>query len=157
MLLGLGWNRGGMMAWKSGQSYSADLRSRVLAAVDGGLSAKTVAARFQVSVSYIYKALGRRDATGETEARPQRNHQELKLAAQHEAIKAEVARLPDVTLNELRAWLLATHGMAASLGLMHRTLARLGLTLKKSRSAPRSRTDPSSSSSVRTGGPDRAS
>ena len=145
------------MAWKSGQSYSADLRSRVLAAVDGGSPAKTVAARFQVSVSYIYKALGRRDATGETEARPQRNHQELKLAAQHEAIKAEVARLPDVTLNELRAWLLATHGMAASLGLMHRTLARLGLTLKKSRSGPRSRTDPSSSSSVRTGGPDRAS
>ena len=120
-----------MMAWKSGQSYSADLRSRVLAAVDGGSPAKTVAARFQVSVSYIYKALGRRDATGETEARPQRNHQEFKLAAQHEAIKAEVARLPDVTLNELRAWLQATHGIGASLGLMHRTLARLGLTLKK--------------------------
>jgi hypothetical protein len=37
MLLGLGLNRGGVMAWKSGQSYSADLRSRVLAAVDGGL------------------------------------------------------------------------------------------------------------------------
>ena len=145
------------MAWKSGQSYSADLRSRVLAAVDGGSPAKTVAARFQVSVSYIYKALGRRDATGETEARPQRNHQELKLAAQHEAIKAEVARLPDVTLNELRAWLLASHGVAASLGLMHRTLARLGLTLKKSRSGPRSRTGPSSSSSAPSGGPDRAS
>ena len=144
------------MAWKSGQSYSADLRSRVLAAVDGGLSAKTVAARFQVSVSYIYKALGRRDATGETEARPQRNHQELKLAAQHEAIKAEVARLPDVTLNELRAWLLATHSAAASLGLMHRTLVRLGLTRKKSRSGPRSRTGPSSPSSARTGGPDGA-
>ena len=104
------------MAWKSGQSYSADLRSRVLAAVDGGLSAKTVAARFQVSVSYIYKALGRRDATGETEARPQRNHQELKLAAQHDAIAAEVAQRPDMTLDELRAWLLATHDVAASLG-----------------------------------------
>ena len=61
------------MAWKSGQSYSADLRSRVLAAVDGG-SGPRVGRRFQVSVSYIYKALGRRAATGETEARPQRNH-----------------------------------------------------------------------------------
>ena len=144
------------MAWKSGQSYSADLRSRVLAAVDGGLPARAVAARFQVSVSYIYKALGRRDATGETKARPQRNHQQLKLAAQHEVIKAEVAQRPDATLDELRAWLLATHGVAASLGLMHRTLARLGLTLKKSRSGPRSRTGPSSPSSARTGGPDRA-
>ena len=144
------------MAWKSGQSYSADLRSRVLAAVDGGSPARAVAERFRVSVSYIYKALGRRDATGETEARPQRNHQELKLAAQHEAIKAEVARLPDVTLNELRAWLLASHDMAASLGLMHRTLARLGLTLKKSRSGPRSRTGPSLPSRARAGGPNRA-
>ena len=146
-----------MMAWKSGQSYSADLRSRVLAAVDGGLSAKTVAAQFQVSVPCIDKALGRRNATGETEARPQRNHQELELAAHHEAIAAEVARRSDVMLNELRAWLLATHSVAASLGLMHRTLARLGLTLKKRRSGPRSRTGPTSPSSAPSGGADRVS
>jgi transposase len=141
------------MAWKSGQSYSADLRSRVLAAIDSGLPARVAAERFRVSVSYIYKALGRRAVTGETEARLQRNHQERKLAAHHAAIRAEVARRPDATLNELRAWLLATHGVAASLGLMHRTLARLGLTLKKSRSAPRSRTGPSSLGSARTGAP----
>ncbi len=67
------------MAWKSGQSYSTDLRSRILAAIDGGSPAKVVASLFQVSVSYIYKALGRRRATGETEARPQRNRQALKL------------------------------------------------------------------------------
>ena len=101
------------------------------------------------------RRLGRRAVTGETEARPQRNHQELKLAAQHEAITAEVARRPDATLNELRAWLLATHGVAASLGLMHRTLARLGLTLKKSRSGRRSRTDPNSLSTAPPGGPGR--
>ena len=41
------------MAWKPGQSYSADLRSRVLAAIDGGNPAKAVAQLFQVSVSYI--------------------------------------------------------------------------------------------------------
>ena len=125
------------MAWKSGQSYSADLRSRVLAAVDGGLPARTVAERFQVGVSCIYKVLGRRDATGETEARPQRNRQTLKLKDHHAAIAAEVARQPDVTLDELRAWLLATHGVTASLGLMHKTLARLGLTLKKTYGPPR--------------------
>ena len=48
------------MAWKSGQSYSSDLRSRVLAAIDGGGAAKAVARQFQVSISYVYKALGRR-------------------------------------------------------------------------------------------------
>src|SRR3954451_11811499 len=131
------------MVWKSGQSYSTDLRSRVLAAVDSGSSAKIVARQFQVSVSYIYKALGRRAATGETEARPQRNHQELKLAAHHDAIRAEVAQCPDPPLNELRARLWSRYGVAASLGLMHRTLVRLGLTLKKSRSGRRSRSGPS--------------
>ena len=94
------------MVWKSGQSYSTDLRSRVLAAIDGGSAAKAVAELFQVSVSYIYKALARRAATGEIEARPQRNRQELKLAAHHDAIAAEVARRPDVTPG-------GTAGMAA--------------------------------------------
>ena len=144
------------MVWKSGQSYSTDLRSRVLAAIDGGHSAKSVAQQFQVSVSYIYKALGRRAATGETEARPQRNRQTLKLADHHAAIAAEVALRPDVTLDELRAWLLATHGMSASLGLMHQTLARLGLTLKKSRAGRRSRTGPMSPSGASPGGPGKA-
>jgi transposase len=143
------------MAWKSGQSYSTDLRSRVLAAIDGGSPAKAVAGLFQVSVSYIYKALARRAATGETEARPQRNQQTLKLVEHHAAIAAEVARRPDVTLEELRAWLLATHQVAASLGLMHKTLARLGLTLKKSRGGPRSRTGPTSPSCAPPGGPSK--
>ena len=128
----------------------------MLAAIDGGGSAKATAQLFQVSVSYIYKALGRRAATGETEARPQRNRQTLKLADHHAAIAAEVALRPDVTLDELRAWLLATHGVEASLGLMHKTLARLGLTRKKSRGGRRSRTDPTSPSGGSTGGPGKA-
>ena len=144
------------MVWKSGQSYSTDLRSRVLAAIDGGNPAKAVAELFQVSVSYIYKALARRAATGEIEARPQRNRQELKLAAHHDAIAAEVARRPYVTLEELRAWLLETYQVTASLGLMHKTLARLGLTLKKNRAGPRSRTGPMSPSSAPNGAPSRA-
>ena len=44
--------------------------------------------------------------------------------------RSMVASRPEVTLAELRAWLLARHQVTASLGLMHRTLARLGLTLK---------------------------
>ena len=141
------------MAWKSGRGCSADLRSRVLAAVDGGIPARDVAGRFRVSVSYICKALGRRAAAGGTEARPQRNHQALKLAAHHAAVAAEVARRPDATLEELRAWLMARHGVSASLGLMHRPPARLGLTLKKSRSGRRSRTGPSSPGNAPLGGP----
>ena len=46
---------GTAMAWRQGQSYSQDLRGRVLAAVDGGMAARTAAKLFQVSVPYIYK------------------------------------------------------------------------------------------------------
>ena len=41
------------MAWRQGQSYSEDLRGRVLAAVDGGMAARAAARVFRVSVSYI--------------------------------------------------------------------------------------------------------
>ena len=40
-----------------GMPYSNDLRLRVLAAVDGGVPVRQVAALLRVSVSYIYKAL----------------------------------------------------------------------------------------------------
>lgn len=144
------------MAWRSGQSYSADLRERVLAAVDSGLASAVVAERLDVSLSFIYKALKRRRLTGETTARAQRNQQELKLAAQHDAIRGEVERRPDVTLEELRAWLVATHGIEASLGLMHNTLIRIGLTLKKRPAGRRSKIDPTLLSSGRPGASTRA-
>lgn len=68
--------------------------------------------------------LARRRATGETEARPQRNHQALKLAAHHEAIRGEVGRRPGATPGEPRAWLLWEREVSASVGLMWGTLAR---------------------------------
>ena len=61
-----------------------------------------------------------------------------------------------MTLEELRAWLLATHQVKASLGLMHKTLVRLGLTLKKSRGAPRSRIGRTSPSRAPNGAPSKA-
>ena len=62
-----------------GAPYSPDLRERVIAAVDGGLGAYASAV-FRVSVSYVYKALGRRRATGETTARASGRGPAQKLA-----------------------------------------------------------------------------
>jgi hypothetical protein len=39
------------MVWRQGQSYSEDLRARVLAAIDGGMGARSTACVFRVSVS----------------------------------------------------------------------------------------------------------
>jgi len=38
---------GAAMGWRQGQSYSEDLRGRVLAAVDGGMAARTAARMFR--------------------------------------------------------------------------------------------------------------
>jgi hypothetical protein len=47
------------------------------------------------------------------------------------AIEAQVSNRPDATIAELRAWLLETHKVSASTGLMNKTLAALDLTFKK--------------------------
>ncbi len=129
------------MAWRQGQSYSEDLRGRVLAAVDGGMAARAAGRLFRVSVSYIYKALIRRRRTGETSASSRRGHRPRKLnPAQEAALAAHIAAQPDLTLKALQAWLLAEHGVRLSNGAMWSAVARLGLSFKKRRSGRPSRT-----------------
>jgi transposase len=94
---------GGEMNWRRGQAYAQHLRDRVLAAVDRGMEVYQAAPLFQVSVSWIYKALARRRDSGETTARPQINHVPPKLLAQHAAIRTKLTADPDLTLTELRA------------------------------------------------------
>jgi transposase len=134
-----------------GAPYSPDLRERVIAAVDGGLGAYASAAVFRVSVSYIYKALGRRRATGETTARASGRGPAQKLAPFDAALRARVAEEPDITLVELQNWFLAQHATKVSVGCLWKQLRRLGLTLKKSRNTPPSNSAPTSHRRARTG------
>jgi len=129
------------MAWSRGRAYSQDLRDRVLAAVEEGLSAREVAEQFQVSPSYVIKAWQRFARTGERSARAQRSHTPRKLSErQYEAIRTQVAAKPDATMAELCAWVTQEHGVSISLASMWTTLSRLGLTLKKSSARRRART-----------------
>jgi len=50
-----------------------------------------------------------------------------------------VSRRPDATIAELRAWLLETHQVSASAGLINKTLAALDLTFKNVWPAPSAR------------------
>ena len=122
-----------------GKPYSQDLRERVIAAVDGGTGAYAAAPLFRVSVSYIYKALGRRRTTGETTARTGRAGRKAKLAAHDEALRTQVATQPDATLEELQAWLAVERKVEVSIGCLWNRLQRLKLPLKKSHSGPPSR------------------
>jgi hypothetical protein len=78
-----------------GAPYSQDLRERVISVVDGGMRAYEAAPLLRVSVSYIYKALGRRRATGETTARPSGRGPSPKLAPHDDALRQRIAEEPD--------------------------------------------------------------
>jgi transposase len=128
------------MLWQRGKAYSQDLRERVFAAADDdGLRVGQIAKQLRVGASYVCKVLERRRQTGRTTALPQRCHVPAKLADLHGAIEAQVVSRPDATIAELRAWLLETHKVSASAGLMNKTLAVLGLTYKKSPFMPPSK------------------
>jgi len=138
-----------------GVAYSQDLRDRVMAAVDGGLRVYAAAPLFRVSVSYIYKALGRRRATGDVTAHKSGGGPKPKLEAYDEALRAQVAQKGDVTLIELQAWLAGDHAVKVSIGALWARLRHLGLTLKKSGNAPPSRTAPTSRKRASNGGRSR--
>jgi|LNFM01.2.fsa_nt_gb transposase len=117
------------------RAYSADLRSRVLADVLAGATPVAVAERYRVSASWVRRVRQRHRTGGETAPRPG-GRRPQRLAADADRLRAAVAADPDATLAELKARL----GLAVHLATRCRALARLGLTLKKSRSGRPSRT-----------------
>lgn len=137
------------MTWRRGQTYSQDLRDRVLAA--DHLTARQVAARFEVSISYVIKARQRRTRTGAVTPRPQKPPTARKLVHLHGALRDRVAAAPDATLAEHREWLAEVHGVVAGLTTIWKTLAQLGLTLKKSPSGLSSRRAPTLPRPARSG------
>ena len=134
-----------------GRAYSQDLRSRVLAASERGLSARAVAASFDVSVSYVLRARQRRERTGTMTALKAQQVRVRRLAAHSDALRAKVESQTDLTLAELRSWLHTERAVSIGMTMIWRELRRLGLTLKKSRNTRPSRTARTSSSLERPG------
>lgn len=138
------------MGWRSGQSYSQDLRDRVIAAVDGGMPVRQAAPLFKVSIAYIYKALIRRRLTGESGVKAIRGHRPRKLSPDQElALAAHIRARPGITLAQVQAWLEADHGVPLNTGGLWNAVKRLGLSFKKS--PARRRAGP-----ARRGGPSQA-
>ena len=114
------------MDHRKGQAYSQDLRSRVLAASDRGLSARQIAATFGVSISYAIKVRQRRDRTGEVRALKPRQVQVRRLAGFEQALREQVAGKIDATLLELCAWMEKQHGVRIGRTALWRELAGSG-------------------------------
>jgi transposase len=123
------------------QAYSLDLRVRVLADCDAGLTTQVVAEKYGVSRTWVRSLKQRRRETGEFVARRPRCGRKPKF--ERARLAELVADDPDATLVELRERL----GVQVALSAICTALRKLGLTYKKKRSGPRSRIGPTSPSS----------
>jgi transposase len=110
------------------RAYSMDLRVRVLADCDAGMSTKVVAQKYTVSVAWVRRLKQRRRASGEVGPRVSKTGPKPKLLGKEERLEQLVAKEPDATLEELRKQL----DVPVSVATVWRSLRALGLTLKKS-------------------------
>jgi putative transposase len=123
------------------QALSLDLRERIIAAVEGGLSRRAAALRFAVSESCAIKLVRRWRQTGSVSPAQIGGYKPFALAGREELVRSLVAARSDQTLDELREQLAAA-GVVVSRTAVHRYLEALGLTLKKRRSMPPSKIAP---------------
>ena len=119
-------------------AYSMDLRERVIAACDEGIdTGAEIAERFSVSESWIRRLLQRRRETGSIAPKPRGGGRPPAFSGEAaERLRGAVAADPDATLKELAA----ASGVACGTSAVDRALMRLGITRKKSRGGPPSRT-----------------
>ena len=127
-----------------GQPLSMDLRSRLLAAVDDGMSCRGAAARFGVAPSTAIRWHAQRRETGSFAPRPQGGDlRSRRVEERSDDILALWAARKDITLEELRTGL-AEMGLTVSVAGLHRFFVRRGMTRKKRLAMPSSRTGPMS-------------
>ena len=124
------------------KQYSADLRERLLGAIDAGLSQAEAARLFGVSESTIKRWRRRRQETGGVVASPRSGRRRRVGREAEPALVAQVQAAPDATLDEHCAAWAATTGVRMSPATMSRALRRAGWPLKKSRSWPPSGAKP---------------
>jgi len=82
--------------------YSEDLRERVVAAVEGGLSRRQAAVRFKVGISTVVHWVRRFRETGSVAAKPMGGDRRSRLTGEREWILQRIEEAPDLTIEELR-------------------------------------------------------
>ncbi len=116
-------------------AYPAELRTRIVAAVEGGLSRVEVARRFTVSERTVRRYLTQQRQTGDLTPGRSPGRTPKIGPAQAETMRAQVAAHPDVTLEDHCALWHAEQGVRVSVPTMSRVLRGFGITVKKN--APR--------------------
>src|ERR1041384_4298429 len=109
---------------------SNDLRERVVAAIAGGESCRTVAARFGVAVSSVVKWSQRYRATGSVAPGKMGGHRNPVLDPHRAFVRERISQTPHLTLHGLKDEL-AARGVKVSHNAVWMFLRREGLRFKK--------------------------
>jgi transposase len=123
-----------------GQPLSMDLRFRLLAAIDGGMSCRAAAARFGVAPSTAIRWQAQRRDTGDFAPKPQGGDMRSRRVEERAGdILAVWEGRKDISLEELRLALIEM-GLTISVAGLHRFFVRRGMTRKKRLAMQSSRT-----------------
>ena len=135
-----------------GETYGDDLRGRVIAAVDGGMTRTAAAARFEVgkatAIAWVRAWRDEGRSSAKLKGGDTRSHRIEAFAA---VILAAVEARKDVTLDELVALLERDHGERFARSAVHRFFARRAITFKKRQRTLASRSGRTWSAAVRPG------
>ena len=120
---------------------SDDLRRRVAAAVDDGMSRRGAAKRFGIAPSTAIKWVRAWQRTGCYRPRGQGgDRRSQRIEARAETVLALVEETPDMTLAEIAAHLESEHGLRVSQSTVWRFFRRRSITFKKNGARQRAAT-----------------
>jgi len=125
-----------------GLAYGIDLRERVVAAIEAGLTHRQAGARFSVAVSTAgnWHRLSRKN--GSLAPAKQGQPTRSKLDPHETNILAMIENRKDIALHEIAEQLAQKHGVKAATSTVFQFLAKRGITFKKRRAMPASSKGP---------------
>src|SRR6267142_4419372 len=126
-----------------GKPYSVDLRQRVVAAIEGGLSTRQAAARFAIGIATAGTWARLKRATGAVRPAKQGKPKGAVLDAHADFILGALAEAPDnTTLDEMVERLREERGVTVVRTAVWKLLDRHGQTYKKRLPMPASKRAP---------------
>jgi transposase len=114
-----------------GKPYSVDLRERVIAAIEGGMSTRQAAARFSIGIATAGTWSRLKRAKGEVTPARQGKPKGSVLDAHAGFICGLIAEAPDITLEEIAGRLAQERSLKVVSTAVWKFLDRRGMTHKK--------------------------
>lgn len=119
-------------------AHSEDLRIRVVQAViEDGLSRNQAAKVFRIGVATAIRWVDAYETDGRTKALPMGGDRRSLLTSCGDWLLSLRRQQNDLTLDQLRARLLAEHGIKADKSILSRFFAAQGISFKKNRARQR--------------------